>query len=125
MMTAQVQFLSELELTNDTRSDRDWRVVADFTCRVNGRDVVVPKGFGTDLASTPQFAWSLFPPFGRWDEAATLHDYFYRIGGALSRREADEAFYAGCIQCGVPDWRAEIMFLAVRAFGWLYYKPGG
>ena len=39
--------------------------------------ITVPKGFATDLASTPRIAWSLVAP---WDiaRAAIIHDYLYR-----------------------------------------------
>lgn len=117
-----VKFLSELRLTNDPWNDEDWVLVADFLCECDGERINIRKGFHTDLASTPWLVRSFFPPYGRWDEAAVLHDYFYRIGGAASRAEADAAFLLGCLECGVPAWRSWCMYYAVRLFGGSSYK---
>lgn len=39
--------------------------------------VTVPIHFKTDFASTPRFLWAFFPPYGKYTEAAVLHDYLY------------------------------------------------
>lgn len=118
----QVKFLTQLNLTNDPHDDGNWLLVRDFLCAVNGLWMTIPAGFRTDLASVPRIFWAFFPPFGRWDEAAVLHDYMYRVGGSLSREDADACFHAGMLECGVPEWRAYIMWAAVRLFGGSSYK---
>ena len=40
-------------------------------------NVTVPIHFKTDFASTPRFLWAFFPPYGKYTEAAVLHDYLY------------------------------------------------
>ena len=120
-----VEFMSKLELTNAPDDDGDWLLVQDFALTLDGKEVVVPKGFRTDLASTPRYLWSVFPPFGRWDEAATVHDWFYRtvdLENRPTRKEADDAFYAIMIFCNVPKWRALDMWSAVRLFGGSSYR---
>jgi hypothetical protein len=48
----------------------------------NGADsITVPKGFVTDLASIPRWAWELLPPDGPWAKAAVIHDYLYYTEG--------------------------------------------
>lgn len=37
----------------------------------------VPRGFVTDLASTPPEVWRWYPPFGKYLTASILHDYLY------------------------------------------------
>ena len=87
--------------------------------RVGGETIAVPAGFTTDFASVPRFLWFLFPrDVGR--RASVVHDYLYR-GGPRSRREADRIFYAALRAEGVAAWRAALMWLGVRLFGWRHY----
>lgn len=113
-----VKFLNKLEMS--PQGQVDWSLDADFQIDIDGRIVTVPKGFVTDLASTPKIVWSIgFPPFGYWTEAAAMHDFLYtapHVAG-IDRRAADRAFRQGCIACGTATWRAWIMWLAVRLFG--------
>jgi hypothetical protein len=48
----------------------------------NGTDsITVPKGFVTDLASIPRWAWDILPPDGPWAKAAVIHDFLYYTKG--------------------------------------------
>ena len=78
--------------------------------------VLVPVGFVTDLASTPRFLWSIFPPAGPWIRAAILHDYLYSLSDC-SRFLADALFREAMHDLGVPCWRRVVMYYAVRLFG--------
>lgn len=86
-------------------------------------DFTVPEGFETDGASIPRFLWSTIgsPFMPQFIEAAVLHDYLYKTGHA-TRAEADELFYLMLRQDGVSWVRAHVMWMAVRAFGWLFFK---
>ena len=53
----------------------------------NFKDVNVPTGFVTDLASIPRPFWSVFPKTGRYAYAAIVHDYLYWTQ-TVSRDEA-------------------------------------
>lgn len=79
-----------------------------------------PKGFTTDGASIPHWAWPIIGPPMREDylKSAIIHDFLYRINGC-SRKFADDIFYLGMKDCGVPTWKAYAMFLAVRVGGWI------
>jgi len=95
---------------------KHWELDKDFEVDVLGfHKIVVPRGFRTDLASVPRIFWVLIPPFGRYSQAAVVHDYLYRM--EHDRKEADSIFYDLMIEYGVWKWKAIIMYLGVRAFG--------
>lgn len=80
--------------------------------------VTVPAYFSSDFASVPRFAWSVFPPIGRYAKAAVLHDYIYRTPSAgFTRAQADEMFRLQMKSDGVGQPKRDILFLAVRIFG--------
>jgi len=83
-----------------------------------GGRVDVPGGFDTDFASTPRFLHAIFPPRGRWNKAAIVHDYLYRETNC-SRFLADAIFRDAMRDLGVPVWRRVAMYYGVRFFGWL------
>jgi len=74
-----------------------WIVVEDMELLVKLNDsssgtIVIPRGFVTDLASTPNIFWSKYPPFGKYMIAAVLHDYLYWIQ-VCERPDADKILY--------------------------------
>jgi len=81
----------------------------------------VPRGFRCDAASVPRLAWFLFPPWGRCNRAAILHDWLY-WAQLCSRLQADEIFREALAACGVPAWRRSVMFNAVRIGGAEYWN---
>lgn len=98
----------------------------------NRDEWLVPVGFTTDLASVPQFLWSMFPPFGNYTTAAIIHDFLYEerplsrhpAGGyePISRKDADGVFLRIMKEEGVSWWRRRVMYRAVRTFGWTYWQ---
>lgn len=80
--------------------------------------VEVPAGFVTDFASTPRIAWALFPPFGRYQTAAIVHDFLY-WDQACSREEADKLFLYAMEESDVDFTTREFLYLAVRKGGQL------
>ena len=81
----------------------------------------VPEGFDTDFASVPRALWLLCPPWGRYQEAAVLHDYLYH-SQTVTRAEADRIFLLVMIEDGTKVWRAYAMYYAVRIFGGFAWK---
>lgn len=90
----------------------------------------VPQGFRFDLASIPRPLWWLVAPMELSVVAALTHDWLYRNGGRCvwnategpevaqyTRKEADEAFRLFMKSEGVPVWRREAAYRAVRWFG--------
>lgn len=95
-----------------------------YASDVLGTTITVPARFVTDLASIPRAMWRVFPPVGKYDAAAVLHDWLYRAGG-VTRAQADAVFdeAMGVLNVGqVARW---LMYRAVRAGGeekWNTYR---
>ena len=74
---------------------RTWVLMESFSYDVgregSGDTIRVPEKFMTDFASVPRLFWSIFPQWGRYGNAAVVHDFLY---WAQSRRraEADRIF---------------------------------
>ena len=95
---------------------RRWELVQPFTY-IGARDsFVVPAGFTTDFASVPRvFVW-LLPSYGRWTQAAILHDYLWDLArrGKFRKHDADGIFNRALRELGVPYLRRWVMWAAVR-----------
>ena len=62
------------------------------------------------------------PNFGReTQDCCELHDADYSPGSPHSRLDADTRLLMCVASRGMP-WRALAMFVAVRAFGWIFYR---
>ena len=81
----------------------------------------MPAGFETDFASVPRLFWRVVPPWGRYSPAAVVHDYLYHTG-KVSRLAADRLFLELMAALGVPLWKRQIMYWAVRLGGWLAWN---
>lgn len=99
-----------------------WRTTREFTYFIGeeGSDnfITVPEGFRTDLASVPWPAVMFIPVNGKYNQAAVLHDYGY-YSQTRSRKEVDDIFLESMAILGVPFWKRQIMYRAVRLGGWL------
>lgn len=110
---------------------RRWRVAADIAYRTQAGELsTVRAGFVFDFASIPRVFWPLVPPAGDghnlYGIAAVWHDWLYAhklVGGRpITREEADRLFLEIMRYVGVAPWMARAMYLAVRAFGGLYWR---
>ena len=106
-----------------------WTLVESFRYHGNSDSFDIPAGFTTDFASVPRiFVW-LLPRYGRWTQAAVLHDYLWTLSraGKLSKFDADGIFLRALRELEVPFLRRWIMWTAVRwAAGprtWLAHGP--
>lgn len=97
---------------------RRYVLIGDTTIRGH----VVPNGYQTDGASIPRPFWFVVgSPFAPdVIRAAIVHDYLYSHR-KVTRLEADDLLYEVMVADGVPRWRALVIHLAVRAFGWLFW----
>lgn len=110
--------MSRIYVSYDTREPDVWVLDRPYERMTAIGPVVVPQGFKTDLASTPNVVWRMFPKLGPWTGAAIIHDYLYREKpGDVSRYEADRIFYQLLREDGVLHGIARIMYRAVREFG--------
>lgn len=96
----------------------------EFTAYWNGITVTVPKGFATDLASIPQVLQSFIPLVGNHLQAAIVHDICYRRKIGVTKKDADNMFYAGMRSLGVSWWKANAMYQAVHFGGSSSFKGG-
>lgn len=81
----------------------------------------VPRGFVTDLDSTPHIPGLFAIVKGRARWSALGHDFLYSSTN-VTRYEADRLFLRGMLEEGVPPWIANPMYLAVRSLGWRRYN---
>lgn len=85
----------------------------------------IPAGATTDGASIPRLLWCVcgHPLQAPRVYAALAHDWLYRnawrIG--ISRREADEIYYALLRHFGVAAWKADIEYCALWLCGRRHY----
>lgn len=111
-------FLTNVVLSPKPDSDSVWILQEDLVYKTSSFAITVPKGFETDLASTPKAIWSLIPPFGLYTEAAVLHDFMYATHPQpFIRKDADDIFYHNLLGAGVNKAKALSMYYAVRLFG--------
>ena len=84
--------------------------------------VKVPKGFITDGASIPKFAWSIIgSPMGKYSAAAVVHDFLYHTK-KYTRRKSDAIFLEAMKVLGVPWWKRKVMWLSVRLVAWISWN---
>ena len=84
------------------------------------KKITIPKGFITDFASTPRILYPIFPPIGIYNKACIIHDYLYQEK-TFPRKTCDLYFLQAMKILGVPKWKRNLMFAAVRLFGKKYY----
>lgn len=109
----------------------------DYTTH-DGKYIYVPAKTSTDFASVPRFFWWLFPPTGTYARAAVIHDYLYAFPYAqeltsnndseplfvtLSRKQVDNIFLEAMHTNGTRLLTRYTIYYAVRAFGFMFYKP--
>ena len=84
----------------------------------NSEDLIdVPLGFMTDFASVPRPLWWIFPRWGRYGNAAVIHDYLYWIR-IRSRKESDNIFLEAMRVLQVGFVTRTLLYLGVRIGGW-------
>ena len=95
-----------------------WTLEQDYVRETSIGQITVPKGFVTDLASTPFQLWARFPRWGPWSGAAIVHDklYFDQPPG-ITRRQADLIFLELMKADGVPPRDRNLLFTAVDTYG--------
>ena len=82
-----------------------------------GETVTVVSGFMTDFASIPRIFWIILPKWGKYGNAAVVHDWNYWIQ-TRTRKESDDLMNDGMKVLKVPGWQRLFIYGAVRTFGW-------
>jgi hypothetical protein len=96
----------------------EWLVAVPLVYKIGntGKEIVVPAGFITDLASVPRQFCQLLPSTDRYLRAAIVHDFLY-WDQACSKSAADKTLLAGMIESHVPKWKQAIVFRGVDLGG--------
>jgi hypothetical protein len=81
----------------------------------------VAVGFMTDFASIPRPFWAILPRWGRYGNAAVLHDWLYWTQ-QRPRPAADKIMLEAMTVLTVPAWEKYPIYWSVRAFGWFSWK---
>jgi len=81
----------------------------------------VDTGFMTDFASIPRIFWVVLPKWGKYGNAAVIHDWLYWTR-KRSRLQADRIMLEAMKVLAVPAWQRFAIFHAVRWFGWAAWK---
>ncbi len=101
---------------------RSWVLREDFGYAVgaeNSDDIIdVPAGFITDLASMPRPLWSILPRWGRYGNAAIIHDWLY-WQQSRSRAESDRIFREAMRVLGVSKPKELLIYYGVRLVGYI------
>lgn len=92
-----------------------------YHSRLLGRNVEVPEGFFTDLASVPRLMRWLVPVANAKNrKAAVVHDYLcsdvVQAEYGITQRKADEVFREALAVCNVNPVGQWCMWLPVRTF---------
>jgi hypothetical protein len=118
---------TEKLLVSPLSDGKRWVIRKEFSFYVGKEEdndiVTVPPGFITDFASIPKAFWSIAPKWGKYGNAAVIHDYLY-ASKERSRKKSDKIFLEGMMVLNVPTWKRYAMYYAVRLCGKLSYgKP--
>ena len=104
---------------------KTWIILHDFGYEIgdegSGDVINVPIGTYTDFASVPRLLWAIFPRWGKYGNAAVIHDWLY-WDQPRSRKESDDIFLEGMEVLEVPKWKRYAIYFAVRWFGWLAWQ---
>ncbi len=99
---------------------RNWVILKDFGYDVgtenSGESIDVPIGFVTDFASVPRPLWWFTPKWGKYGNAAVIHDYCY-WAQSCTRRKSDDIFREAMEVLKVSRTKTLLMYYAVRFFG--------
>lgn len=121
------QFLGELVLKEIDEFGPVHEVVEPFgfASDLLQREILVPVGYRTDLASVPRLPFVYLVVGGRGNKAAVIHDYLY-TSRITSRKQADYVFAEALRTTGYGRLVVGLMWSGVRLGGGLYWrdKPG-
>ena len=99
-------------------------LIQDYVYSINGYDIKVFRGFITDGASVPKSLQWLYNPYGKYINAAVIHDYLYSTynNTGINRTLADKIFRHIMKETGVDNRTVRRFYAAVRTFGETSWK---
>ena len=86
--------MEKTKLILDPISNGKAILLQDYIYSINGYEIKVFKGFVTDGASVPHSLQWLYNPYGKYINAAVIHDYLYSCynNTGINRTLADKIF---------------------------------
>lgn len=112
---------TEVLIVSPLADGRTWVTRKEFGYDIgeegSGNAIDVPIGFMTDFASVPRILWTILPTWGKYGNAAAIHDYCY-WDQSLSRKESDRIFREAMEVLGVSTLTITLMYYAVKLFGY-------
>lgn len=78
--------------------------------------ITIPRGFVTDLASSPRWAWRFYSPNGTYSKAAIIHDYLYWTQ-ICTREQSDKLFLTAMRESDVSRGTLHDFYWQVRQQG--------
>ena len=99
-------------------------LMQDYIYSINGYDIKVFKGFVTDGASVPHSLQWLYNPYGKYINAAVVHDYLYSVynNTGINRTLSDKIFRHIMKETGVDSRIVRKFYAAVKYFGATSWK---
>lgn len=104
-----------------------WRILTPFSYKIDEECwVTIPAGYLTDGASVPQLFWNMIPPWGKYGQAAVVHDLLCEylqvvrkgVPETISRARCDEILNEAMGALEVPLSKRVIIYGAVTAYRW-------
>ncbi len=102
----------------------EWILAGQMVYKLDdGRLIVLPKGFISDLATIPWLITFLIRRNGANRLAAILHDWLYSNLDEYpyTRAQADSLFRQAMAWTSVPAWERWLIWLGVRVGGWAFF----
>lgn len=116
---------TDILLVSPLPDGKNWVIRRDFGYDVgvegSGETIDVHPNFTTDFTSVPRPMWWLLPKWGKYGNAAVVHDYCY-WDQSYSRKRSDEIFKEAMKVLGVPGWQVTTIYYAVRWFGFFAWN---
>ena len=99
-------------------------LLEEYIYEINGYLIRVPKSFITDGASVPHSLQWLYNPYGKYINAAVVHDYLYSVynNTGINRTLADKIFRHIMKETGVDSRIVRKFYAAVKYFGATFWK---
>ena len=99
-------------------------LLEEYIYDINGYLIRVPKSFITDGASVPHSLQWLYNPYGKYINAAVVHDYLYSVynNTGINRTLSDKIFRHIMKETGVDNRIVRKFYAAVKCFGATSWK---
>lgn len=108
----------------------EWILQKPFVFGLKSHTITIAIGYRFK-ASIPRSLWGWISPLELGMTPVLIHDYLYEHKGIIhekeitikyKREDADRAFMVQMKIIGVPFLTRRIAYIAVRLFGWTYWK---